>query len=156
MKNTQVASARTGARDGAFLRGLRVRVKELAQEAKYIRLEETKIKSKQKITISHYRWDDELNKFVDRTGDNNSIDFFKLRFHRIVDVRNAARAAQLAYGFLRDVPYKVIESKTHTDEYKMNQIKKEVKRLATKFGGLGYGKNYDSEVDEWFKIEIDA
>ena len=49
MKNTQVASARTGARDGAFLRGLRVRVKELAQESKYIRLEETKIKSKQKI-----------------------------------------------------------------------------------------------------------
>jgi hypothetical protein len=121
---------------------LRVRIKELAQEAKYIRLEETKIKSKQKIVIPAWP----------KVADKNSSDFMKLRSHRTVEVRNAARAAQLAYGFLREVPYKVIEPKTYTDKYKMDQIKKEVKRLATKFGGLGYGKNYDNEVDEWFNV----
>lgn len=124
---------------------MRVRVKELAQEAKYIRLEETKIKSKQK--IRSYSW-------CDRTAiDNNSKDFWKLQAHRTVEVRNAARAAQLASGFLRGVPYKVIEPKTYTDVYKMGQIKKEVKRLATKFGGLGYGETYDEEVETWFNTD---
>ncbi len=85
------------------------------------------------------------------------MDFRKLQAHRTVEVRYAARAAQLAYGFLRGVPYKVIESKTYTDVYKMNQIKKEVKRLATKFGGLGYGKTFDEEVEKWFnQVEVSA
>ena len=136
MKNTQVASARTGAYDGAFLSGLRVRVKELAQEAKYIRHEETKIRKTK----------------VPEVNCGDIWEFCKLRSHRTVEVRNAARAAQLAYGFLRGVPYKVIEPKTYTDAYKMGQIKKEVKRLATKFGGLSYGKNYDEEVESWFNI----
>ena len=131
---------------------MRVRIKELAQEAKYIRLEETKIKSKQKIRSNGYysldgKW---LGKYVEH--DKGSSDFLKLRAHRTVEVRNAARAAQLAYGFLREVPYKVIEPKTYTDKYKMDQIKKEVKRLAVKFGGLGYGKNYDEEVESWFNM----
>ena len=147
MKNTQVADAGTSARrDGAFLRGLRVRIKELAQEAKYIRLEETKIKNSKLYNSDYDELTSEKKKIVNRLyGDRG-----KLRTHRTVEVRNAARAAQLAYGFLREVPYKVIEPKTYTDSYKMGQIKKEVKRLATKFGGLGYGKNYDNEVDEWF------
>ncbi len=131
---------------------MRVRVKELAQEAKYIRLEETKIKSKQKIEMGRWVW----NK-PNIQPDKNSADFLKLRAHRRVEVRNAARAAQLAYGFLRGVPYKVIEPKTYTDVYRMNQIKKEVKRLATKFGGLGYGKTFDEEVEKWFNVgEIDG
>jgi hypothetical protein len=128
---------------------LRVRIKELAQEARYIRLEENKIKSKQKIMQPIYNWD-AASKVGSWYRDKNSSDFLQLRAHRTHEVRDAARAAQLAYGFLREVPYKVIEPKTYTDKYKMDQIKKEVKRLATKFGGLGYGKNYDNEVDQWF------
>ena len=103
-----------------------------------------------------YNWD-----ATTRVGswyrDKNSLDFLQLRSHRKVEVRNAARAAQLAYGFLRGVPYRVIEPKTYTDVYKMDQIKKEVKRLATKFGGLGYGKTFDEEVEQWFNIgEVDG
>jgi hypothetical protein len=113
---------------------LRVRIKELAQEARYIRLEETKIRKTKSPDV--------------KCGEIK--EFCLLRSHRTHEVRDAARAAQLAYGFLREVPYKVIEPKTYTDKYKMDQIKKEVKRLATKFGGLGYGKNYDNEVDQWF------
>ena len=132
---------------------MRVRVKELAQEAKYIRLEETKIKNSKLYSSDTTELSVEKQMIVYRMHDDRG----KLRSHRTVEVRNAARAAQLAYGFLRGVPYKVIESKTYTDVYKMNQIKKEVKRLATKFGGLSYGKNYDSEVEEWFDVvEVDA
>jgi hypothetical protein len=130
---------------------LRVRVKELAQEAKYIRLEETRIKSKQKIMPcpTDYDW---VNKCWKDIPDKNSSEWRQLNSHRRVEVRGAARAAQLAYGFLRDVPYKVIEPKTHTSVYWMNQIKKEVKRLATKFGGLEYGKTFDEEVEQWFNV----
>lgn len=127
---------------------MRVRVKELAQEAKYIRLEETKIKNNKLYNSDYNELSPERKKIVNRLYDDRG----KLRSHRTVEVRNAARAAQLAYGFLRGVPYKVIEPKTHTDKYKMDQIKKEVKRLATKFGGLSYGKNYDLEVEEWFNV----
>lgn len=128
---------------------MRVRVKELAQEAKYIRLEETKIKTSKLYNSDYTELPSDKQKVVSRMA----TDFWKLRSHRTVEVRNAARAAQLASGFLRGVPYKVIEPKTYTDVYKMNQIKKEVKRLATKFGGLGYGKTYDEEVETWFNTD---
>jgi len=129
---------------------LRVRVKELAQESKYIRFEETKIK-KNKLYISKPSdVPPEKQKFQYKMY----YDLCSLQSHRKFEVRNAARAAQLAYGFLRGVPYKVIEPKTYTDSYKMGQIKKEVKRLATKFGGLSYGKNYDDEVESWFNTEL--
>lgn len=123
---------------------MRVRIKELAQEAKYIRHEEYKIKSKQKIILpvnATYE-----NKYTRTETDKNSNDFLKLRFHRTYDVRMAARAAQLAYGFLRDVPYRRIEPKTNTGLYEKMKIHKEVKRLANKFGY----SNYDKEVDIWF------
>jgi ubiquitin len=80
-----------------------------------------------------------------------SKDFFELNAHRRFHVRPAARAAQLAYGFLKGIPYKKIESKTYTTAFDMQYIKKEVKRLATKFGRLPYGKNYDEEVERWFQ-----
>lgn len=117
---------------------MRVRVKELAQEAKYIRLEETKIKSKQKIVGDI--WDN---------PDVKSLEFWKLRNHRTHDVRDAARAIQLAYGFMRDVPYRRIEQTTKPkDPYRWNRIVKEVKRLANKFSNSE--KKFDEDVDIWF------
>ena len=78
--------------------------------------------------------------------DIGSRHFFSLRDHRIQDVRGAARAALLAYGFLRGKQYKSIENKTKP----MNQIDrtrliKETKRLVNKFGG----ENRDEEVIKW-------
>ncbi len=121
---------------------MRVRVKELAQEARFIRFEEDKIKNRQKIG-----------------NDLKSSQFWKLRNHRKEDVRPAARAAQLAYGFLRDVPYRKIEptAKTPTGywELKMwDNLVKEVKRLATKFSIDGK-KDFNLEIDEWFKKVLD-
>lgn len=137
-----------------FLRGMKVRIKELAQEAKFIRLEENKIKSKQKIVMACYVW----NKPKIRP-DILSEDFMKLYIHRINNVREAARAAQLAYGFLRGIPYSKIESKRKPEkEYKFKYtILPEVKRLVFKFGNLYKfasvsklpDESYDEEVEKW-------
>lgn len=108
---------------------MRVRVKELGKEATFIRHEENKIRGKQKIT------DDPL-----------SQEFWKLRLHRTNEVRNAARAAQLAYAFLNGTPYRKVEAKCLTPDYLMFRIKDEVKRLVAKFGS----PEYKSEVDKWF------
>jgi hypothetical protein len=104
-------------------------VKELAKEATFIRHEENKIRKKQKIT-----------------DDPRSLEFWKLRSHRTNEVRNAARAAQLAYAFLREVPYRKVEAKNLTPDYLMFRIKDEVKRLVAKFGSPGQ----KDEVDKWF------
>ena len=99
-------------------------MKELAQEARFIRFEEHKARSR------------------------NREDFWKLRLHRTNEVRDASRAALLAYAFLRGKPLKSVEQKTHDPDWKTKAIQKEVRRLAAKFGG----KNFNLEVDEWFKL----
>lgn len=111
---------------------MRVRVKELAKEATFIRHEENKIKSQGPLDLNP-----------------KGAEFWKLRSHRTNEVRNAARAAQLAYGFLRGKPYKTLERKSYTPDYLMFKIKDEVKRLASKFGG----QDYKGEVDNWFKAD---
>lgn len=135
MTKAQVADPTTSARkEGAFLSGLRVRIKELAQEAKFIRHEENKLKPQYRMT--------EFKDFdPDKWGE-----FMKLQEHRRTDVRNAARAAQLAYAFLRGKPYKLMEPKTYSSEWLMFSIRKEVKRLVAKFGK----PEYSDEVDNWF------
>ncbi len=132
MKNKQVSdTAISERRKRAFLAGLRVRIKELAQEARFIRLEEHREKEA-------------------ADGYKNTRNYRELNWHRRFHVRPAARAAQLAYAFLRGVPYKVIEPKSYSDDWSMDKIKKEVKRLADKFGRLPYGQSYDEDVDKWF------
>ena len=92
--------------------------------------------------------------YVRRDADKKTEEFMELRSHRTHNVRDAARAAQLAYGFLRDVPYRRIEPKTkpiHGYEIeRWNSIVKEIKRLATKFSSCKYGcTNFDNEIDKW-------
>lgn len=85
------------------IKQLKVKIKSLAVEARIIRLEEKRTKDpglKASLAI-HRRW----------------------------DVRNEARNSILAYGFLRGLPYNVIESKT------MKPIDwKRVEKLVEKFG----------------------
>lgn len=84
---------------------LKVRIKELAQEARYIRREEEKT-----------RWREERD---------------WLKVHRRRTVRRAARFAQLAYGYIRGVPYRVMEAKVHDEDYFMMD---EVVRLVWEYG----------------------
>ena len=146
-----MSTAGTVVKDGAFLSGLRVRIKELAQEARFIRFEENKIKSKHKIQMEFCGYVD--GRYIRRDNDDKSKEFLKLRYHRTQDVRNAARAAQLAYGFLRDVPYKIIESSSkprvgHWEKHQWDKIVKEIKRLATKFSKHGI-TNFDEMIEIW-------
>lgn len=104
-------------------------MKELAKEATFIRHEENKIKAQGPIDLNP-----------------REAEFWKLRLHRTNEVRNAARAAQLAYAFLRDVPYRKVEAKNLTPDYLMFRIKDEVKRLVAKFGS----PELKNEVDKWF------
>jgi hypothetical protein len=129
---------------------MKVRIKELAQEAKFIRLEENRI-----IKEKTYLWD----KLPDASEDIRLHyaylcgDLGDLKSHRKCEVREAARAAQLAYAFLRGVPYLKVESKRKPEkDYRFNKyIVPEIKRLTKKFGKLFSWKNesYDEEVDRW-------
>lgn len=111
---------------------MRVRIKELAQEAKFIRHEE--------------------NKCLEASSPFNKkgSEYKQLREHRVNNVRNAARAAQLAYAFLRGIPYKKIEPKRKLDkEYTIQfLIKKDVKRLVNKFGSSD--GDCSEAVERWF------
>lgn len=68
---------------------LKVKIKSLAAEAQIIRAEERVWKARE---ISEGR-----------------PTFFGLRHHRVIDVRNEARVALLAYGFIRGVSYARME-----------------------------------------------
>jgi hypothetical protein len=133
--------------EGAFLSGLRVRIKELAQEARFIRFEEHKIQRRATITSDIVlELDTETKKLRWVWNNPESEEFWKLRNHRLNDVRDAARAAQLTYGFLRGKLYKQLEPSTHDPEWRKAAIRKEVKRIAKKFGG----RNFNEELDIWF------
>jgi hypothetical protein len=127
---------------------MKVRIKELAQEAKFIRLEENKIKKEKEYLKQKFPDAIEGLHYSDLCSD-----FWKLKSHRKVNVGEAARAAQLAYGFLRGIPYSEIESKRKPEkEYRFkSDIVPEVKRLVNKFGNLySYMKeSYDDEVEKW-------
>lgn len=132
-------------KEGAFLSGLRVRIKELAQEARYIKHEENKIRRKHKLAFGHwdyggsYQWIE---------PDAKSQEYLMLRDHRRHQVRGAAREAQLAYAFLRGVPYSQVENgRKREKDYDFNSYTlKGIKRLVKKFGGKA---EYADEVESW-------
>lgn len=70
---------------------LRVKIKTLAAEAAIIRHEE--------------------RKFLPRWRSYEDPTYFRLRDHRIQQVRHESRCALLAYAFLRDKPYAAMEQK---------------------------------------------
>ena len=94
-------------------------------------------------------------RYVTRNADNHTSEFMNLQSHRTHNVRDSARAAQLAYGFLRDVPYRMMESRTNprlgVDIRKWNDIVNEVKRLATKFSRYG-NTEFNTEIDNWLDV----
>jgi hypothetical protein len=132
---------------------MKVRIKELAQESKFIRKEENKVKSKKEYLYEKFP---KMETSVGVLYGDLCNDQAKLASHRKYEVRNAARAAQLAYAFLRGIPYLTVEGKRKQEkEYLFNaNIKPEIKRLVKKFGNLYTynSENYDAEVDKWLDI----
>ena len=97
------------------LRHLKVKVKSLAAESTIIREEERKLMVPAKT---------EEGKQFRRQARAS------LYWHRVWELRRAARSNQLAYGFLKGHPYWVLESKC-----KEVPNWSEVERIASRFGG---------------------
>lgn len=95
---------------------LKIKVTSLAAEQALIRREEQKVKK----AYQRKR----------KSGDTPPSVFFGLQEHRKKDVRPEARAANLAYGFLRGRTYAQMEPKT----YETFNFKR-VEALVLKYGG---------------------
>jgi hypothetical protein len=133
---------------------LKVKIKSLATEATIIRKEEHSAKAQ-------YRY------LKDKQGLEKQYDeavstFWGLRSHRTIDVRNEARAAQLAYAFVRGKPFKFVEANTNigywSDHHKVGVIYEDMKwllervsRLATKYGGKEFSKN---DIEAWMLADV--
>ena len=86
---------------------LKVKIKSLAAESRIIRHEEKK------------------------AYDNDNRE--GLYLHRVKDVRRESRASQLAYAFLRGVPFLVVEPSSN-DTYEREQALRRAESIARKFG----------------------
>ena len=108
---------------------LKIKIKSLADEARTIRLEEKK-------------WPGEDPK---RLG---------LYFHRILDVRQEARSAQLAYGFLRKRAYKQLENKTRKplDHKRIAEL---IRKYGAEFSGVEK-ELLQKQVKAWAEQEISS
>lgn len=110
---------------------LKIKICSLAEEAKIIRREEGRFPS-----------------------DSNKR--FRLRNHRIMVVRREARAAQLAYGFLRGMPYNKMEAKTHDEP--LTTVFAALKRNVVKFGTCEWqdSKFTADMLDLWLAGKLEA
>ena len=119
---------------------VKIKIVSLAAEAQLIRNEERKI-------YKRFR-----NNPKRTEGSVPPDTFFGLRAHRHWDVRNEARAAQLAYAFLRGVPFAKVETlrkgeNTRSIPY---NIYVRTKAIAEKYGNK---KDVKADLDAWLKAK---
>jgi hypothetical protein len=98
---------------------LKVKIKSLADESRTIRLEEK------------------------RAGKDDTLRN-KLHNHRVGDVRREQRLSLLAYGFIRDRPYRSMEAKT-----KREPDWTRVMKLVNKFGPACSASELQTLFDAW-------
>lgn len=138
------------------LKYLKVKIKSLAAEAQIIRAEENKLKY----------WSGRLS------NEKAQSEFFGLRRHRVLDVRNEARAALLAYGFCKGRKRSEVEAKIYVNNWGILSpdrfIRARAATIAMKYGdyklteemklatkGIDYKNrfNYETELlsvfDKW-------
>ena len=125
---------------------LKIKIKSLAAEAKIIRAEEQKYKRRKPkkdeiATLGTRAKKRGISRLVPGSVPNTI--FWGLRSHRIHDVRWEARAACLAYGFLRGHNYSEMETKC----YKLPNFLR-VEELAMKYGE-GDSRNNKQKFSEW-------
>lgn len=119
---------------------LKIKVKHLAEEARIIRHEENKYGYRKYLSGSFYKF-----------NPNNT-----LREHRRWDVRNEARATQLARAMLKGKKYSSIESKRKScKSYAFVEVRKRVAKMVSKYAKYGtnltsYEKALDA-FDIWIK-----
>ena len=119
---------------------LKIKIKSLADEAVTIKQEEAKWK---------YAPYTEGNLYYTHPM------FFKLRHHRIHEVRAECRAATIAYGYMRGRAYHQIENKCHEQP---NWAR--VEQIIAKFSGDKYlatndRKQLNADLKVWASLEYD-
>jgi hypothetical protein len=109
---------------------LKIKIKSLAEEARIIRFEEKK-------------WP------------GPSDERYVLHDHRIKIVREEARSAQLAYGFLRGKPYRQIENscKSAPDWKRVHQL---IKKYGGPLAASASDKDFPPEdIKRWAEEELE-
>ena len=81
-----------------------------------------------------------------------------LTLHRTWDVRNEARAAQLAIGFLKGHDYLVLERTRKDDPYRLYTVIDRVSTLVLKYSSSALSRELRekgalSEIKKWMKVE---
>ena len=109
---------------------LRVKIKSLAEEARIIRKEERK-------ALDH----------------SDRATYEGLRKHRTQDVRGEARAAQLAYAFVRGRPYAKIETRPDPLPWNFRFVLLRVAVIANKYSKLTVTKN---DIERWMGLPVTA
>lgn len=121
---------------------LKIKIKNLADEAWDIRHEEKKFKG----------W----KRFCERTNDPKLEEatntFWGLRNHRKDVVRPEARAALVAYGFIRELPYRVVENPAKDNIPDMQRVY----TIAHKYGPYDRFDDVKRLVDKWMDIPVSA
>lgn len=147
---------------------LKIKAKHLALEPAIIRHEENKLlktrKRFEKYGFDKLPWDDPRYKAYLRTTYTRD----KIHSHRILDVRNEARATHLARAYLDNMPYKAVEGKRKLpieDDYqfrceviprvidmvnKYNRLRKEPEDFQNKYWNKYISKE---EVCKWLDVE---
>ncbi len=119
---------------------LKIKIKNLADEAWDIRHEEKKQKG----------W----KRFCERTNNPNLNEatgvFWGLRNHRKEIVRPEARAALVAYGFIRELPYRVVENPAKGNIPDMARVY----TLVHKYGPHDRFDDVKRLVDKWMDIPV--
>ena len=114
---------------------LKIKFKSLAEEAKIIKKEEQKQKKIfRKIGPAYEFYDKHMKTY-------NS-----LRDHRIDVVRLHARATHLARGYIKGMPYKRIENKTHYYDYRLDKM---IVEMVKKYGGSEHDNVSIEAIKEW-------
>lgn len=109
---------------------LRVKLKSLATEAKYIRSEE------------------------DRKP-TDSIIRMELRSHRVKDVRVESRATGLAYGFVKGYKRSQVENKHHPlPDWMDKDLKAKVIKMVEKYGPVPRDKTLSDRIAQWWSGDL--
>lgn len=118
---------------------LKVNIKSLAAEAKIIRREESKLKKRLEGPL-----DASLRSKM-------CVTLMKLREHRKGPLRQETRVSQLAYAFLRGLPYSAVEAKVRdTEDWNYLLL---YRKIADKLNRHApYGVKYSKEqIKDWMR-----
>lgn len=130
---------------------LRVKIKDLGEEARSIKLEELKRKKRNRKIFLKTGINPNDGGIVDHKYRTDDV-FWGLRHHRVWDVRREARASQLAYAFLRGRSYRQVEKEGSTPLD--SSMFERVAQLIAKFGNRkepGFKEAIYGELKAWLE-----